>query len=202
MDNATFTTNTKFYKTTFPSDMIFTKSDASTNYDQVDKLTREFNINYRAFIGSLICLLPAIVDLIFALHKLAKISSNPGKVHFEVLLHLLRYIRENKTLTLNHYSEMKDAPLSDILRQANTNTENQLMDFSDYSCKDCPDTGRSTGSYIIFYQVGPIAHGTHVPVPVSQSSSESEYNAECTAGMDLTHFRMIIHEILNKDPQI
>ena len=45
------------------------------------------------------------------------------------------------------------------------------MVSSDSSWKDCPDTGRSTGAYIVFYQGGPIYHGTHVPVPVSQSSA-------------------------------
>ena len=74
------------------------------------------------------------------------------------------------------------------------------MNFSDYSWQDCPDTGRSTGAYIIFYQGGPIEHGTHVTGPVAQSSAVREYNAECTAGMDLSHFRMLIHELLNKDP--
>ena len=66
--------------------------------------------------------------------------------------------------------------------------------------QDCPDTGRSTGAYIIFYQGGPIDHGTHVPGPVAQSSAESEYNAAFTAGMDLSHFRMLVHEFLNEDP--
>ena len=37
------------------------------------------------------------VDLSFAVHKLAKFSVNPGKVNFEGLVHLLRYIRDNKT---------------------------------------------------------------------------------------------------------
>ena len=50
----------------------------------------------------------------------------------------------------------------------------------------------------IFYQCGPIDHGTHIPGPVAQSSAESEYNAVCTAGMDLAHFRMLIHALLNK----
>ena len=48
------------------------------------------------------------------------------------------------------------------------------MDFSDSFWQDCPDTGRSTGVYIIFYQCGPIDHDTHVPGPVAQSSAESE----------------------------
>ena len=73
---------------------------------------------------------------------------------------------------LKYYADINDAPVSDILRQASINTENQLIAFSDHSWKDCPDTGRSTGEYIIFYQGGPIDHGTHVPGPVSQSSSE------------------------------
>ena len=88
------------------------------------------------------------------------------------------------------------------LGKSNIKTKNNLMAFSDSSWQDCPDNGRSTGAYIIFYQGGPIDHGTHVPGPVAQSSAESEYNAACTAGMDLAHFRMLIHEVLNKDPEI
>ena len=111
------------------------------------------------------------MDLSFAVHKLAKFSENPGKVHFEGLIQILRYLRENKTLGLKYYADMNDAPVTDMLRQANIKTENHLMDFSDSSWQDCPDTGRSTGEYIIFYQGGPIYHGTHVPGPVSQSSA-------------------------------
>ena len=77
-----------------------------------------------------------------------------------------------------------------------------MIDFSDSSWQDFPDTGRSTGAYIIFYQGGPIDHVTHVPGPVAQYSAESEYNAACTAGMALSNFRMLIHKFLNKDPDI
>ena len=98
-----------------------------------------------------------------------------------------------------YYADMNDATVTDLLRQASIKTENHLMDFSDYKWHDFPDTGRSTGEYIIFYQGGPIDNGTHVPGTVSQSSAESEYNAVCTAGMALAHFRMLIHEFFNKD---
>ena len=76
------------------------------------------------------------------------------------------------------------------------------MDFSDSSWQDFPDTGRSTGAYIILYQGGPIEHGKNVPGPVAQSSAESEYNVGCTSGMALAHFRMLINELLNKDIDI
>ena len=73
---------------------------APTSDEQVERLTREYNIHYRACIGSLIYLLYTRVDLIFSVHKLAKFSANPGKVYFERLVNLLRYIRDNKTLGL------------------------------------------------------------------------------------------------------
>ena len=78
---------------------------------------------------------------------------------------------------LKYYADLNYAPVTDILRQANIKTENDLMAFSDSSWQDFPDTGRSTGAYIIFYQGGPIDHGTNVPGPVAQSNAESEYNA-------------------------
>ena len=64
------------------------------------------------------------------------------------------YIRENKALGLNYYADMNDAPVTDLLRQASIKIENHLMDFSDSSCQDFLDTGRSKGVYIIFYQGG------------------------------------------------
>ena len=114
------------------------------------------------------------MDLSLAVQKLEKFSANPGKEHFELLVHLLRYIRDNNNLGLKYYANINYTPVSDILIQASIKTENQLMAFSDSSWQDCPDTGRSKGAYIIFYQGGTIDHGTHVPVPVAQSSAESE----------------------------
>ena len=83
----------------------------------------------------------------------------------------MRYIRENNTLGLNYYVDIKDAPLSDLLRQPNIKTDDQLMAFSASSWEYCPATGRSTGAYIIFYPGGPIDHDTHFQVPVYQSSA-------------------------------
>ena len=59
--------------------MIFTKEDVSISDEQVEKLTREYNIHYRACIESLIYILSTRVDLSFAVKKLAKFSANPGK---------------------------------------------------------------------------------------------------------------------------
>ena len=58
------------------------------------------------------------------MHKLAKFSANPGKIYFEGLVHLLGYIRENKTLVLKYYGDMNDALVYELLRQASIKTDN------------------------------------------------------------------------------
>ena len=80
--SATVKASKKFYKTTLPYDIIFTKDDAYTSNEQVGKLTRELNIPYRACIRSLIYLLSTRVDFSFAVHKLETFSAKPGKVTF------------------------------------------------------------------------------------------------------------------------
>ena len=89
LDTATVKVSNKFYKVTLPAEMIFTKEDVSTSDEQVEKLTREYNIHYRACIGSLINLLCTRVDLSFVVHKLEKSSANPGRVQSEGLVHFL-----------------------------------------------------------------------------------------------------------------
>ena len=76
------------------------------------------------------------------------------------------------------------------------------MAFYQYSWQYCPYTERSIEAYITFYQGGTIDHVTHVLLLVAQSSEESEYNAACTSVMALEIFMMLIHELLNKDPDI
>ena len=70
LDTATVKTSTNFYKITFPSDVIFTKTVAYTSDEQIEKLTGEFNIHYRACIGALNRFLSTRVVLSFAVHKL------------------------------------------------------------------------------------------------------------------------------------
>ena len=74
-------------------------------------------------------------------------------------------------MALKYYSDMNNATVTDLLGQASIKNEKHLIDFSDSSWQDCPDTGRSTGAYMICYKDGPIDHVTHVPGPVSQSST-------------------------------
>ena len=68
--------------------------------------------------GSLIYLFLYKSGFMFFVTKTGKVSSNPGKAHFEGLLQLFRYIRENKKLGFKYYAKIEDAPLSELLRQS------------------------------------------------------------------------------------
>ena len=59
------------------------------------------------------------------------------------------------------------------------------MVLYDSRWKECPDSCRSTGAYIVFYQGGPIDPWTHVPGPVAQPRAESDSNTEFNAWMAL-----------------
>ena len=50
----------------------------------------------------------------------------------------------------------------------------------------------------MFYPGGPIDNCTHVPDPVARYNAQSEYNAACTEGMDIAHFRMPNNEFLKR----
>ena len=80
--------------------MISTKEDASTSDKKLEVLYREYNIHHRDCLEPLIYLLTKIVDFCLEVHELAIFSSNTGKLNFEVLVHLLRYIRYNKKLRI------------------------------------------------------------------------------------------------------
>ena len=95
-----------FHKTTLPHDIILAKEDSSISDEQVEVLSIEYNIHYIDLFVSFIYPFSTRVDLCFTVHNLEKNSSNPGEVHFEVLVHLLRYIRYNNNLGLKYYSKI------------------------------------------------------------------------------------------------
>ena len=54
-------------------------------------------------------------------------------MHFERLVHLLKYVSDNTNLGLKYYADTNDALVSDLLIKAIIKTENKLMDLSDSS---------------------------------------------------------------------
>jgi hypothetical protein len=134
-------------------------------------------------------------DIIYAVNKLAKFTRNPGKKHFEALIHLLRYLRDNPNLGVTFYSDEKRSPIYQSLMENNIVPRGPLFAFSDSSWNDDIDTGRSTGCYLIIYMGGVVDHSSNLPDPVALSSAEAEYNKACLCGRSVTHLKMLLNDM-------
>ena len=70
-----------------------------------------------------------------------------------------------------------------------------LVLFTDSSWQDCPDTGRSTTGYLIFYRGGVIDANSMLQIPVAMSSCEAEVMACCSGSMAAAHVHMLLYDM-------
>ena len=75
-----------------------------------------------------------------------------------------------------------------------------MIIFTDASWQDCPDTSRSTESYLIYLNGGLIDGASFVPSPVALSSAESEYNAAAHGVTGALHMRQLYQTLRGLDP--
>jgi transposase InsO family protein len=183
------------HSTPLPLDFVPTSENCSIDEDASKLLEREYNLDYASCIGSLIYLAMTRCDITFAVNKLAKYSKKPGKIHFEAMLHILRYLRDNSLVGIKFYSDMKDSPITRMLVTENIQQSHPFFTFSDSSWNDDVDTGRSTGCFIVMYMGGIIDHSSNLPDPVALSSAEAEYNEGCLAFMATSQLRMLLCEM-------
>ena len=188
------------YGAPLPSNFVFTVEDRSENEEAVKALEREYGMEYRSVIGSLLWLMNTFTRLQFAIRKLAKFNHLPGRKHFVAMIHCLHHIRCFHRNGVTYYSKVDDAPVTRMLHDADIEFDSPFFGMSDSSWQDCPDTGRSTGGFLTFYQGGITDASSNVPDPVAMSSAEAEYNAASVAGMDIVHLRALILEIREEDP--
>jgi hypothetical protein len=185
----------RVHNTLLPLDFVPTSDDCSASKEAAKLLEQEYNIDFASCVGSLIYLGMTRCDIVYATNKLAKFTRLPGRVHFGVLLHLLRYLRDNALLGIHFYSDLFRAPLMKMLESQKIQQCHAFFGFSDSSWNDDADTGRSTGCFILTYMGGIVDHSSNMPDPVALSSAEAEYNEGCVAFMAASHLRMLLWEL-------
>jgi hypothetical protein len=132
---------TRHHDAPLPSGFIATVDDCSASEDESQQLSEGFNIDFASCIGSLIYLSMTRTEIIYAVNKLAKFTRKPGKVHYEALLHLLRYLRNNSLYGVRFYSNLSDAPIYQMLLSQNIEESHPFFGFTDSSWNDDPDHG-------------------------------------------------------------
>jgi len=185
----------RIHSTPLPLDFVATSDDYSANEEVARLLEKEYNVDFASCVGSLIYLGMTRCDIVYAVNKLAKFTRLPGRVHFDVLLHLLRYLRDNAMLGIRFYSDLFKAPLIKMLESQEIQQHHEFFGFSDSSWNDDADTGQSMGCFILTYMGGIVDHSSNIPDPVTLSSAEAEYNEGCMAFMAASHLRMLLCEL-------
>ena len=104
-------------------------------------------------------------DIAFVVNKLCKFMSNPGDAHFQVLKHLLRYLKGTKHKGLNFDFSHPSASVAG------------LHGFSDSSHADCPDTMHSTLAYVFRLDDAVLSWFSKLHTFVTSCTNHSEYAA-------------------------
>jgi len=184
-----------------PAGITPTNDDCSNSEEEAENVTTQYNIDFASCVGLLIYLGMMRTDILFAVNKLAKYTRKPGKMHFEVIIHLLRYLRDNTMYGLQYYSDIGESPIYKMLLSQNIQEQHLFFGFTESSWNDDQDTGRSTGCFIITYMGGVVDHSSNMPDPVAMSSAEAEYNEGCVAFMAASHLWMLLCKLTNEQDE-
>ena len=142
------------YSTPLPTNFVATKTDESPTYLEGKELEKEYRFQYSSAIGMLIFPMNTASSLQFAIRKLAKFNTKPGRKHYQALIHLLHHVRTQRlNLGLNIYTKKHTSPIQVLLHETNPDFDlksNPIIMFTDTSWQDCLDTGRNTGAYYIY----------------------------------------------------
>ncbi|KAK6131783.1 hypothetical protein DH2020_034479 [Rehmannia glutinosa] len=116
---------------------------------------------YHRLIGRLLYLNFTHSDITFAVQQLSQYVGNPHYSHWDVAVHVLRYLKRCPSLGLFYSSS---SPCT-------------LTAYSDADWGTCPDTRKSLTGFCIFLGTSLISWKTKKQNTVSLSSVESEYRA-------------------------
>ena len=193
-DNAPFGTP-KHRNTPAPPKYLYSKENRPSPEEKV-KLAKDYEgLDFRSAVCSLLYLaLGTRGDILFIVNKLAKACTDPGRKDFEALLWLFGYLRAEPAWGSKYYSNLKQSPIHDLLTRHET-FQSELVVFTDASWQDCPDTGRSTTGYLIFYRGGVIEANSMLQIPIAMSSCEAEVMAACSGCMAAAHLHMLLYDM-------
>jgi len=113
-----------------PAGITPTNDDCSNSEEEAENVTTQYNIDFASCVGLLIYLGMMRTDILFAVNKLAKYTRKPGKMHFEVIIHLLRYLRDNTMYGLQYYSDIGESPIYKMLLSQNIQEQHLFFGFT------------------------------------------------------------------------
>jgi transposase InsO family protein len=169
------------HPTPLSSGVKLTKADSPTTPSAIAEMK---DYPYQSLIGTLMyAMLGTRPDIAFAVGALSKYSSNPGKVHWNEAVHVLRYLGGTKDLALV-FNGSKGADLSSL-----------ILGYSDSDWAGDMDTRRSTGGYVFFACGAAISWSSKLQLSPALSSTEAEYMACTRAAQEAIWLRQFLDQL-------
>ena len=131
-----------------------------------DQQKREVeHVSYSSAVGSVLYTRLTRIDCIKAITEVARFMHNPGKQHWKVMNHIIRYLKGTNQWGLCYHGTM------------DTGQQWTLTLYVDSSYANDPEKRRSHYNYIIFLNVNPISFVTGLAATTATSTPEAEYVA-------------------------
>ena len=199
--------------TPLPSNKTFmtTFLNAKGNPDPAEqsKLSKAMKISYRSAIGELIYAMTTCrPDISYATVRAAQYSSNPHDIHYHGLRHILKYLHATKDDGLYYWRTSANSNLPSIppptirshhhdllLDGRPTHSPTELHGFVDSDWAACPQTRRSFAGTCLRLAGSCVGYRAHLMPTVSQSSTEGEFMAACSAGRMILFVRSILWDL-------
>ncbi|CAM6109633.1 unnamed protein product [Calypogeia fissa] len=139
-------------------------------------------VPYETAVGSLMYLIVCTrPDLAFAMGKVSRYMLNPGKLHWDAVKWILRYLKGTKDVGL--------------LFDAKSNKSNSLLGYVDAYYGQDMDGRRSTTRYVFTLGGGCTSWRSTLQICVAQSSTEAEYVAAAEAAKEKIWMNRLVTEM-------
>ena len=156
----------------------------------------DFKFEYRSIVGKTNYLAQTTrPDIIFAVHQIAKYSSDPRLEHGEAIEYLVRYLKGSRDIGIRFRPDPScgfecycDADFS-----GNWNKQ-----FAPYD----PSTAKSRSGWVVFYAKCPIIWASKLQSQVALSTTEAEYIAMSMALRDVIPIMELLQEMRELGHQV
>src|SRR5882757_5305471 len=141
------------------------------------------SVPYINAVGSLMYLaLTSRPDIAYSVGVLARFNSNPGPLHWKAVKHLLRYLKGTINLCLTYGPSDSDS-------------SEPFISYSDSDHGGNPDSGKSTGGYVVKIGCGAVSWSSKLQTLVTLSTTEAEYVAAVEAAKEVVWMRKFMTEL-------
>jgi hypothetical protein len=152
------------------------KSMCPTSIDDIEYMKK---VPYRQLVGAMLYLVSGTrPDLAFSVSQVCRYMQNPGKLHWEAVKQIIKYLQGTKTAGIILGGEWKDP--------------HGYVD-SDYAGE--VDNRRSTTGYVFYLNGGPVSWNCRTQPTVALSSTEAEYMALSTAAQEAIWLKGILKSL-------